>query len=311
MRPVAWWCVVFWPVLCPAAEELTIATYNVENYVSTDRLTSMGYRRDYPKPEAAKQALRSVLRRLDADVLMLQEMGPAAYLAELQRDLAGQGMPYPHAVLMLGADEDRHIAILSRRPLTRVVQHAGLIFKYRTGYEAVKRGLLEVELETPLGPLTLWGLHLKSRFTDEIEDPESAVRRAGEAMVVREVIVGQIGETDDRLFAILGDFNDTKVSAPVRYLTKKGKRQFAKLLPAEDEHGEHWTHYFRKEDTYSRVDHVLISPALWPLVKGGRAEILDREDVRAASDHRPVVFRLEFDAKPTPPPPIEQRGREE
>ena len=38
-------------VVSVTATELTIATYNIENYVSTDRLIPAGYRKDYPKPE--------------------------------------------------------------------------------------------------------------------------------------------------------------------------------------------------------------------------------------------------------------------
>lgn len=295
MKQAAWLFVVLWPVMCPAADELTIATYNVENYVSTNRMTAMGYRKDYPKSEAAKQALRDVIKRLNADVLVMQEMGPPPYLEELQRDLATQGIDYAHAVLLQGADEDRHVAVLSRRPFVRVVQHTGLVFKYHGGYEAVKRGVLEVVLDTPLGPLTLWGLHLKSRYTDEDSDPESARRRAGEAMAVREFILKQTEDPAESLFVILGDFNDSKASAPLRYLTRKGKLHFAKLLPAADAGGDRWTYHYRKEDAYSRVDHVLISAALWHAVKDGHARIFDGDDVRAASDHRPVVFTLRFD----------------
>ena len=74
------------------AEVLTMATYNIENYVSTNRMTEAGYRKDYPKPESEKRALRTVLRALNADVLVLQEMGPRAYLDELQRDLKAEGL---------------------------------------------------------------------------------------------------------------------------------------------------------------------------------------------------------------------------
>ncbi|MCC6414908.1 MAG: hypothetical protein IT582_03240 [Opitutaceae bacterium] len=195
MRRVAWWFAVIAPVLCPAADELTIATYNIENYVAADRMTGQGYRKDYPKPEVAKAALRVVIKQLDADVLVLQEMGPVPYLTELQRDLERQGTPYPYAVLMRGADEDRHSAVLSSRPFARTAQHSGLVFKYREGHEAVKRGLLEVVLDTASGPVTLWALHLKSRYTDEAADPASAERRAGEAMAIREFILKQTGET--------------------------------------------------------------------------------------------------------------------
>ncbi|MEO5961227.1 MAG: hypothetical protein ABIR80_19130, partial [Opitutaceae bacterium] len=91
------------------AETLTIATYNIENYGPADRMTEAGYRKDYPKPEAEKRALRVVIRGLDADVLVLQEMGGQPYLDELRRDLKNEGLDYPHAALATAADADRHV----------------------------------------------------------------------------------------------------------------------------------------------------------------------------------------------------------
>ncbi len=41
-----------------------IATYNIENYTVTDRMTSDGYRQNYPKPEVEKTALRAVIHAL-------------------------------------------------------------------------------------------------------------------------------------------------------------------------------------------------------------------------------------------------------
>ena len=42
------------------AETLTVATYNIENYGPANRVTEAGYRKDYPKPEPEKRALRGV-----------------------------------------------------------------------------------------------------------------------------------------------------------------------------------------------------------------------------------------------------------
>src|SRR4051812_10019055 len=81
---------LFWLLavtLLARAETLTIATYNVENYGPANRMTEGGYRKDYPKPEAEKAALRSVIRALSADILVMQEMGDQPYLDELRRDL--------------------------------------------------------------------------------------------------------------------------------------------------------------------------------------------------------------------------------
>jgi len=292
MRRGLAWISCLMLVATATASELTVATYNVENYVSANRLTAAGYRKDYPKPEAAKAALRTVLRAMNADVVVFQEMGPRRYLEELRRDLQTAGLNYPHAVLLEAADADRHVAVLSRRPLVRVVEHTRLTFRYFEGLETVKRGLLEVVIATPQGDMTLWALHLKSRYQKRKDDPESAKRRAGEAMAIREWLLAHSENPRESAFLILGDFNDTKSSAAVRYLTRKGKMVISQLLPAVDSRGEGWTYHYRRDDSYSRVDHILVSPALQGAVKGGAVRIFDLPAVREASDHRPVMVTL-------------------
>ena len=279
------------------AETLTIATYNVENYGPANRVTEAGYRQDYPKPEAEKRALRTVIRRLNADVLLLQEMGGQPYLDELQRDLKTEGTDYPYAVLLEGSDTDRHVALLSKRPLKSVVPHATLEFAYFGGRERVKRGLLEVTMATAAGDLTLFGVHLKSRLTDRPDDPMSAQRRTGEATAVRDCVLQRVANPATARFLILGDCNDTKPSKAVQRLLQRGKTTIAVLLPAADTRGETWTHDYRREETYSRVDHILVSAALQPAVQGGMAHIYDGAGVRDASDHRPVWVTLEFPGK--------------
>ena len=56
--------------------------------------------------------------------------------------------------------------------------------KYFGQKERVKRGLLEVRFAWGGGELTVFGLHLKSRYTDRPDDPLSAIRRAAEATAV-------------------------------------------------------------------------------------------------------------------------------
>src|SRR5215217_132853 len=107
--------ILAWVLLSIAAlrgETLTVATYNVENYGPADRMTEMGFRKAYPKPEREKEALRAVIRGVNADVLILQEMGDQRHLDELRRDLKTEGLDYPHSALAIAADPDRHVAIL-------------------------------------------------------------------------------------------------------------------------------------------------------------------------------------------------------
>jgi endonuclease/exonuclease/phosphatase family metal-dependent hydrolase len=279
------------------AETLTVATYNIENYGPADRVTEEGYRKDYPKPEGEKRALRTAIRALKADVLVLQEMGGQPYLDELQRDLKGEGLDYPFAALATASDADRHVAMLSRRPLKSVTTHTDLEFAYFSAKENVKRGLLEATVTTAAGDLTIFALHLKSRFTERPDDPLCAIRRAGEATAIRDAVLKKFPMPAEARFLILGDCNDSKSSKALEHLEKRGKTEIATLLPAADPRGDTWTHDYHHEDTYTRVDHILVSPALRAAVQGGTAQIFDGEGVRASSDHRPVIVTLVLEPK--------------
>ena len=294
-RAVLGW-VLFLCVVGVRAEVITVATYNVENYVAADRVVEGIYRKDYPKPEAAKAALRSVIKTLNADVLALQEVGPRPYLEELRRDLASDGCEYPHVAWLEAADAERHVAVISRRPFVATSEHTDLTFPYFGKLERVKRGLLEVRFKTAEGDVALFVVHLKSRFTDRADDPESAARRAGEAVAIRDRVLGIFPAAGAHRYLILGDCNDAPGSRPLRALSVRGKTLVAEVLRAMDSRGETWTHFYRKEDSYSRVDYVLVSPALKPAVAGGQAAIYDGPGVAAASDHRPVVVKLELGA---------------
>ena len=278
------------------ADTFTIATYNIDNYTVTDRMTPEGYRPGYPKPESEKTALRAVIHALHADVLVLEEMGPQPFLDELQRDLAKQGDDYPHAFWVDGPDPERHVAVLSKRAWKTATPHPDLEFTYRGRLEKVKRGLLEVTFTAAGGDFTLWAVHLKSKLAedDDENDPQSANLRAAEALAVRQTILDEFPDPGSSRFAILGDFNDGKGSKPVQDLLRRGRTNITSMVPAADSHGEVWTEFYAKQEIYSGIDHFLVSPGLRGAVRDGRAIIFDAPEVSLASDHRPVVVTLDF-----------------
>ena len=294
MRGLRWWWVL--PVVCAwlraaaADAELTVMTWNVENYVAEDRMVEGEYRKEFPKPEKAKTALRAAVRETNPDVLALQEMGPEPYLEELQRDLAKEGLAFPHRALVDGPDPKRHVAVLSRVPLLRVTPHAEVPHRGGGVPNQVRRGVLEVAVVYGGGEVTLFVVHLKSRHTNDPADPYSAAQWLGEAEAVRALMLRHLSRPGAAPFILLGDCNDGPRSRPVEALQRRGGTRIVEMLPATDAAGDGWTHHYRKEESFSRVDYIFVSPALRSAV--ARVWVHDSPAVRAASDHRPVFVRL-------------------
>jgi endonuclease/exonuclease/phosphatase family metal-dependent hydrolase len=182
--------------------------------------------------------------------------------------------------------------VLSRLEPAAVFPHPDLKFPYFGGSETVKRGLLELTFATPAGGLTLFVVHLKSRYTDRSDDPESAQRRAGEAEAVRDYVLQRFPDPAVARFLILGDCNDVPGSRPLQLLTQRDSTRIAEMLPAADPQGKTWTYTFRKTDLHARVDYVLVSPGAKAFVRSGAARVYDGPGVSGASDHRPAGLRL-------------------
>lgn len=280
------------------AQAITVATYNVENYLITDRLVDGVFRKEYPKPEAEKAAVRQAIKAMAPDLLAVQEMGALPFLEELQRDLKAEGLDYPHLALVQGVDQDRHVAILSKVPFKDVRRHAQVPVSYLDRADFVQRGVLEVTIGTNEGDLTVFVLHLKSRRTVRPDDPESVAQRSAEAEAVRDLVLQRFPDPTQAKFVICGDWNDTRGSRAVRALQKRGDTVVGELLRAADSRGDTWTHLYRREDSYSRIDYLLVSPALRPFVaNNGTARIFDGIEIGAGSDHRPVFMQLALEPK--------------
>jgi endonuclease/exonuclease/phosphatase family metal-dependent hydrolase len=285
-----------WLLLASLARALTVATYNVENYTIANRMVEGVYREAYPKPEKERTALRQVITAIAPDVLAVCEMGPQPFLDDFQLELKQAGLNYPHAVLLEAADADRHVAVLSKVPFKEIRRHADLPYTYFDKTERVKRGALEVVFATNQGDVSVFVLHLKSKYTERKDDPEAALQRALEAEAVRDLILRRFPDPMAAKFLVCGDWNDTRGTRPVRALQKRGETVIGELLPAVDSRGEAWTHYFRREDLYSRIDYLMVSPGLKPFVVEGNAKIHDGPGVDIASDHRPVMAELKLKA---------------
>lgn len=276
---------------------IRIATYNLRNYLVMDRVVDGQWHPEYPKPEAEKAAVRRAILAMDADILLLQEMGPRPFLRELQEDLSRAGLDYPYALHLEAADEARHLAALSRIEPAAVHRHVDLDFKYFESRLPVKRGLLEMVFGDPEGGgLQVFVVHLKSRWSDEPRDPGSALRREREARACRNRIIERTHDRGRTRFLVAGDFNDHPGSAPLRRFKSRGALEIAQRVEARDSGGLLWTYFYEKASRYSTVDGFFAGPGLEGAIVGGRARIVDGLWLLEGSDHRPLYL----DIKPPP-----------
>lgn len=280
------------------AEEtvVRVASYNLRNYLVTNRMVEGRYELDYPKPEEEKAALRAVVAHADADVLAIQEIGGQPFLKELQEDLAAYGLAYPYGAIGQGEDAVRHLAVLSKIPFAQVKPHRELEFNYLEQPVRVKRGLLEVTFGTGNATWSLYVVHLKSRHTNHDADFQSQKRRVREAETIRSLLLKQY---DDDLqshpFLVVGDFNDTPDSSTLRRFLRKSGQPLLQAIATVDSRGENWTYHYAKAATYQRVDYILASLPMVERCVADSATIVDILPVsRKASDHRLIYADFAF-----------------
>jgi endonuclease/exonuclease/phosphatase family metal-dependent hydrolase len=277
---------------------IRVASYNLENYLTMDRMVSGRWQKDYPKPNKEKLILRSVINQSEPDILAIQEVGDPYYLNELWKDLnSTNGVRFKYSAWWpsLGEGEARHLAILSKVPFSVVGEPKDLNFKYFEVERAPSRGLLEVVLETNGVKWSLFNLHLKSKWTERPEDPEAAIRREREARVIRDYIRSKYPPYTDPNYLVVGDFNDHKNSAPLRRFLQVNNSQLTRMIPCADQQGHFWTHYWDKQDSYSRFDYILATPMMQRRLLPSSSKIGDYHLCLHASDHRMVYADFNFD----------------
>jgi endonuclease/exonuclease/phosphatase family metal-dependent hydrolase len=279
-----------------AADTFRVATYNVENYL--DQPTES---RPQPKSTAARTGVRESIRALNPDVLALEEMGQLSALMELRTKLKTEGLDFPYWELVSGEDTNIHVAVLSKLPVVARRPHTNEVFLLDGRRFRVSRGFAELDIRAaPDFTFTLIAAHLKSRRA--VPEADEAEQRLQEAKILRHLVDKDFAARPDARLIILGDFNDVKDSDSTKEIIGRGRFKLVDTRPAErngdDAPAENawfeprditWTHYYGKEDTYSRIDYLLLSPAMARCWDKANTYVLTQPNWGVASDHRPIV----------------------
>ena len=86
----------------------------------------------------------------------------------------------------------------------------------------------------------------------------------------------------------------TKNDQPIRTIRGKfGTPNFMSDIYLKDKDGYHWTYNWSSADQYSRFDFIFVSPGLYPEILQEKSRIHSDKYWEQASDHRPLVVRIE------------------
>ncbi len=293
----------------PEPAPIRFTAWNLKNYLHTVTPPAVGSS-SRPKPAREQQAILSILTQIRPDILGVCEMGSPADLAYFQAALKTAGLDLPHAEHVQGDDPDRHLALLSRFPITARQPVTHLRYLLDDQEFPVQRGFLDVSIAvTPAYTLRLVGTHLKSRR--DIPEGDQALMRRNEAHLLRQHLDAILTASPETNLLVYGDFNDTRDQPGVKAIKGlQGGTATLTEITTEDDSGERWTYYYPEADEYSRIDFLLASPALLPEVGADLSFLYSGKDWIQASDHRPVTTAISPSgaakkprAKPRPLPP--------
>jgi len=284
-----------------AADTFRVAAYNVENYIDqpgTGRAI---------KSADAKAKVRESILAMKPDVISFEEMGGTNAFLELRESLKKDGLDYPHWEHITSYDTNIHVAVLSKFPFTARHPHTNDNFLLAGKKFRVKRGFAELDIKVNDNySFTLLAAHLKSKIASPMADQDD--ERLQEATILREKIDARLKADPNVNLIVLGDFNDFPNSKPVKEIIgTRGKNQLVDTRPAERNndtpsvatgarHGSRsvaWTHFYGTEDTYSRLDYILLSHGMAKELVAGETYIPTIPNWGIGSDHRPIVATFE------------------
>lgn len=306
---------------------MKIATFNLRN------LFAPGIRDEYGTPFEITRAfvdrysdeLRTVIEKLDADILIVEEVGSQQELEHILLRMGGVDAGYK--VFFAEADSRGIcVAVIYRVSLEPCsLPDVDGMPVLRTGEEDVLgkiignyRGLLYAKGVYNTKSLHIFGMHLKANNNLPLKGSDGkhivpvSQRDAGDGVIrtlylklaearrVRELVDAVFAEEADAQIILLGDMNDVDGSHVLRIISGVKDDPSTQLLNAtlQFTKEEKFSHYYKGKGLL--IDHILISTSLTAHVKSveiRNSELVDQTEMCEAdilaSDHAPVLLTLQ------------------
>lgn len=264
---------------------LHVATWNVQNFLVQNRFEEGKFLYKYPMPESRKRRIREQILVESPDVLFIQELGGPGFMRELHRDLQASGLDYPFMQYAGHPEARTGLSVFSKFMPGKVVFHDLVPVEMEEGEAScMRRGIQEVGFLVNGTWHRFYHVHVKSRYSEDPQDPDSRKVRTGEIRALAEFLGAHRRANPQDVLFVVGDFNtpfDDPLLDPLR-------RGFIPV-PATDANGEADTYYH-----YSGRSEVL--DGFWTMNRGP-AEVIPEATivplaVACPSDHRMIILRL-------------------
>ena len=150
-------------------------------------------------------------------------------------------------------------------------------------------------------PPTSWGVTTRAKrafngtalFNWQLWASSTGAEDGSEWTLLRDHIDSILTSDAAAKLVVYGDFNDTRASPAIKLIQGTYNHpNYLTPLPLKDRNGEYWTHFWDREDVYSRFDWIMVSQPLKPEVNFEASRIIDDSEWDKASDHRAVMLLL-------------------
>ncbi len=274
--------------------QVTVCSYNLKNYLKMERFVKGVRTEGIGKPESEIEAVVRSIVAIKPDILGVCEIGAADDLQDLQNRLKQAGLDLPHVEVAGGGDPSRRLALLTHLPI--VARNSQTKLSYQIGQKIfpVSRGFLDATVQLRPGwELRCVGIHLKSKR--EVPEADQGLMRRNEAHLLRNHLEGILKAAPQTKVLCYGDFNEHAHEAPIVEIEGvPGMELSMRDVRLRDRHGLTWTHYWEFADVYSRFDYFFVSRELQRHVNHKESYIYGTENFDEASDHRPIVLKVDL-----------------
>ncbi len=201
------------------------------------------------------------------DILAVQEVENLPTMRLFNSDFLKHHFAY--SVLIEGNDQMRliDVGLYSNYPFLNIRTHMFETTKFpgnKDESNIFSRDCLEVEVNVDGSIVTFFVNHFKAqdKFTKRGKNPSKDVlKRKIQAERVTEIVEESMKGDKNARYVVLGDLNCPPPSDGGTELSSLYETQ-ALVSVEESTDGDTWTHFFADPKTVSKMDHILISPAL-------------------------------------------------